>query len=631
MAVTTASASSTALVPSKRAADNLALLNRAANAASSRSAENTFRHVEWGRINVRGFLIGVTTKLSKNNKEYNILRLLVWNQDADEMGVLAPHYGRYDSTTGVFKAVRQTQGEKLKQRTDRQKVPDNEADWEYDEIAPGSTMEIRDFQRSISKDSEGSFVTVVDVASSAWEDDVPDEQNKGELKHIKLVSWRCAAVKIDDNHHFPRAVPYQVLRNVLLPNNFVGNVEDEAYDQRSLVLRVCLGDEMSKQLGEEKFAVAQFVASKKVEEFYSKVGKSATEDIRALFNGALIQQEGMPGDPKRTIFKLSAYKDELIPAFKISDHHLWTDVFYNIAHLIPAVYSVRIDREKSHTSTFTEEGVAAKNRPKTAGKVEEFDASGAVIPAAAAADAEMEVDVADADAGLKGTVNAIIFDAYAYKDVLVPAGGDYLKRNIAKWRPAGSKANKEAEIKQVDISSVDEVFNVSEKPSMFAALCEHAKMNRGSFGVMTNALTLDATTIGKCGKMTTAEGEELLEGKPVNGLTLAFHGGQPKFALFFFNHVRREQALAGLSIDIPAAIKGLQSGKSGLRGIEGSSAAASKPAKLPALPAPKAAAPPKPAIVAPNDADDIFGGGGGVSSSEVAVEAVGKKAKKGHK
>lgn len=610
MALSLANNQSGPVVASKRAEENMAILLRTAGKVASRSTEKMYRHVEWGRINVRGFLLRVATKLSRQNKEYNILTLLVWNQDAEELSALEKHYGHYNPETGVFKAVRQTQGEKLKERTDRQKVPDREEDWEYDEIVPGSTMEIRDFQRSISKDSEGSFVTAVDVASSKWEDDVPDEKNKGELKHLKIVSWRCAAIKIDDNHRFPRAVPYAVMRNVLLPNNFVGDVEAEGYDQRSLVIRVCVGSDAMRQLGEPDFAVAHFVASKKVEEFYSKIGQSATEEMHAVFRGALVQNR--KGDTKRTAFELSAYKDELMPAFKIYDHNLWTEVFYNVAHLMPAVYSVRVDHEKSHSSKWTEEGAAAKNRPKP-GKVEEVADEGAPPPTpgdSTTVDADME-DAPDADAGIKGTVGVIIFDAYAYKDVLVPAGPDYLRKNIAKWRPAGYR--KETEVKQIDIESVDEVFNVSEKPSMFPALAEHAKAGRGSFGVMTNAMTLNSINIVKCGAMTAAEGEELLEKNTVQGLTLAFQGDQPKFVLFFFNHVRRERSLAGLSIDIPTAIKGLQAGKSGLMGIEGGGGGGGKATKAIAGPVASPAGKSKPAraLPPPADDDDIFGGGGG--------------------
>lgn len=607
-----------AVVPDKVASDRLNQLKRAVQVVSGQRTPQYKKQSTEG-IQIDGVLLRVKpTETRSTKRAYHELLVLVGPQNADKLRALPPYKGRFDEATGAFHAVRQTPGEKGVKRTERQKVPANESDWVYDSIVPGTLMTFKDFNMSVAPGNEGSIVTVIDCSSSFWSGDVKDEKT-GDEKHIEMLSWLCSGAALV--RKMPRSLAISALRRSILPSCFVGDVTSDKFDQQILVLRLPVGEEINRELHKRRCAVALFSPCQDTKDFYDKIGANPNPEMRAVFRGAVAQATDGAA-VHRTAFEVSAYKEELGATFLITDPTLWVDVFAWMAHKIPMVLFVKLDPATSHMSNYTSRAIQHRFATEHKPKIEMLEG-----PVGEAEPEDDDMDGAVDNGGVKGVVKVILFDPYSYKEVLVPATPEYLKRNGSKWKPITSK--KETEIKTIDINAVDEVFNVSEKPSYFPALSEHVKEGRGSFGVMTNATTTTPENVTECAKLTTAEGDELLDGKTVRGLTLAYQNGTPKFCLFFFNDVRRKQADSVVGLNLESLASSLEAKTGSIAGIEHAPVVSAAPSKaIAAAPVPPAAAPAP--VAAPDDMDDIFGGGGG-SVPDLPKEQPSKKSKKDKK
>ncbi len=585
------------VVPDAVVSDRLSLLKRAVQVVSGqRTPQYKKRNAEG--IEIDGILLRVKpTTTRSTQRAYHELLVLVGPQNADKLRALPNYKGVFDEKTGAFLAVRQTPGEKGVKRTERQKVPANEADWIYDPITPGTLMTFKDFNMSVAPGNEGSVVTVIDCSSSYWEGDVKDEKT-GEEKHIEMLSWLCSGAALI--RKLSRSVAISALRRAILPSCFVGDVTSDSFDQQILVLRLPVGQEIRAEMRKKRCAVALFSPCQDTKDFYDKIGANPNPEMRAIFRGAVAQSlDGAA--THRTAFEVTAYKEDLGAAFLITDPTLWVDVFAYMAHKVPMVLFVKLDPKTSHTSNYTSRAIQHRFALETKHKVELLEHHAAAAAAEAEPDEDDNMDSAVDNGGVKGVVKVILFDPYSYKEVLAPATPEYLKKNGSKWKPITSK--KEAEIKTLDINAIDEVFNVSEKPSYFPALSEHVKEGLGSFGVMTNATTITPENVTDCAKLTPAEGDELLEGKTVRGLTLAYQNGTAKFCLFFFNDFRRKQADSVVGLNLESIAASLESKTGSIAGIEHA------PVPTPAVAvAPKPSAPTPVPVAAPDDMADIFGG-----------------------
>lgn len=557
--------------------------------------ENT-RPIRKDGFNPKAILIHARS-VTKNSKASDVLFIIGhYTQQDYESWVVDRRFVRWNpelKCVEVAKRRHLEKGEKVSKDLPKEKkhlayYPENEAEWEFVPVMPGTVINYSDFNKRIGSDRENTLALIIDL--------LPKKKSQEQIdKFPQDVDYSWGVGGVNTNlHTFPPYVMPSLMKR--MPPSVFHLPNPNKIFRRYAILRTAdmFNDEsLAEIVTQEAYTFAQLISSTVEDDYgYDDKNESKPAILPATTGGkkrntkcmkllANITQKNEGSDAVQTIAAhVIMWENVIEEAFRVRDIHLWFNCMRYVAPAISdAVFVAAIGLDRTSNSAWNaqtdqNEGEAllldaeanddamsvatpatAPDLSEKTGVDDDFDALLAQDQASEALKAS-SIKAEKIDYYLHTTVTRAIFDFYDFcKKFLIPVVPSWVTTPVkdangklvpkAFMAPTSDKYQA-LEVNARKLAHLPDVICASEYKKDIKALNELVVAKLGEWRVAVNTPTYGNANNSKAfvqaiRSLTPEEGTDLLDGKQPNGKNITWTKPESaQYVLFFLNYAARD-------------------------------------------------------------------------------------------